>query len=119
YYKIFKTKTRYSGTQIMGWNNEDIINELCKDVSFIPHLISLEQIKIFVYGVGYSSRTDLFNAGPGFKSSLLYRYQGNTNALFISKIEENSCIIEIYQNQECKCVIKGESPINIWKNSGL
>jgi hypothetical protein len=119
YSKIFETKTRYSGIQIMGWNNEDIIKELCKDVYFIPHLILLEQIKIFVYGVGYSSRTDWFNAGPGFKSSLLYRYHGNIQALFVSKIKENSCILEIYQNQECKCIIKGESPINVWENSGL
>lgn len=119
YSKIFETKTRYSGIQIMGWNNEDIIKELCKDVSFVPRLISLEQIKIFVYGVGYSSRTDWFHAGPGYKSSLLYKYSGNTMALFISRIEETSCILEIYQNQICKLIIKGESPINVWKNSDL
>jgi hypothetical protein len=119
YYRIFKTKTHYSGTQIMGWNDENILKELYKDVSFIPHLISLEQIKIFVYGVGYSSRTDWFNAGPGFKSSLLYKYHGNALALFISKIKETSCILEIYQNQECKCIIKSKSPISVWKCSGL
>ncbi|GBB84796.1 hypothetical protein RclHR1_11370001 [Rhizophagus clarus] len=43
----------------------------------------------------------------------------NTHALFISKIEETSYTLEIYQNQECKRIIKDESPINIWKNLGL
>ncbi|GBC53669.2 hypothetical protein GLOIN_2v1483553 [Rhizophagus irregularis DAOM 181602=DAOM 197198] len=113
YFKIFETKTRYSGVQIMGWNDENIIKELCKDVFFVPRLISLEQIKIFVYGVGYSSRTDWFYAGPGYKSSLLYnKYRGNTMALFISKIEETKCILEIHQNQKCKRIIEGESPID-------
>ncbi|CAB4439189.1 unnamed protein product [Rhizophagus irregularis] len=106
YFKIFETKTRYSGVQIMGWNDENIIKELCKDVFFVPCLISLEQIKIFVYGVGYSSRTDWFYAGPGYKSSLLYKYGGNTMALFISKIEETKCILEIHQNQKCKRIIE-------------
>lgn len=120
YFKIFETKTRYSGVQIMGWNDENIIKELCKDVFFVPRLISLEQIKIFVYGVGYSSRTDWFYAGPGYKSSLLYnKYRGNTMALFISKIEETKCILEIHQNQKCKRIIEGESPIDVWKNSDL
>ncbi|CAB4481821.1 unnamed protein product [Rhizophagus irregularis] len=119
YFKIFETKTRYSGVQIMGWNDENIIKELCKDVFFVPRLISLEQIKIFVYGVGYSSRTDWFYAGLGYKSSLLYKYHGNTMVLFISKIEETKCILEIHQNQKCKRIIEGESPIDVWKNSDL
>ena len=50
----------------MGWNDENIIEELGKDVTFIPQSISLGQIKIFVYGVGYSSQTDWFHAGPGY-----------------------------------------------------
>ncbi|GES80416.1 hypothetical protein GLOIN_2v1483553 [Rhizophagus clarus] len=81
YFKIFETKIYYSEIQIMGWNNKDIIKKLCQDISFISHLISLEQIKIFVYEVGYSSRTDWFNAGPGFKSSLIYKYQENMHIL--------------------------------------
>ncbi len=119
YSKAFATDTRYSGSQIMGWNDENIIEELGKDVTFIPQSISLGQIKIFVYGVRYSSRTDWFHAGPGYKSSLLYKYNGNTQALFVSKIEDTSCILEIYQDQICKSVIKGKNPIDVWKSSGL
>lgn len=119
YFKIFGTETRYSGTIIMGWNNKDIIKELCEDVSFIPHSFFVGQIKIFVYRVGYSSRTDWFHAGPGYSSSLLYRFNGNRLAIFVSKIEDTSCILEIYQDQELKKIIKGENPIDVWKDSGL
>ncbi|GES76773.1 hypothetical protein GLOIN_2v1483553 [Rhizophagus clarus] len=35
------------------------------------------------------------------------------------QIMETSYTLEIYQNQECKRIIKDESPINIWKNLGL
>lgn len=56
----------------MGWNNENIINILSEDVSFIPRSFLLGKIKIFVYGVGYSTNMDWYYAGPGYKSSLLY-----------------------------------------------
>ena len=119
YSKIFATETRYSGAIIMGWNNKDIIEKLCENIPFIPCSFLVEKIKIFVYGVGCSSRTDWFYAGPGYKSSLLYRFNGNKQAIFISKIEDTSCILEIHQNQKCKRIIKGESPIDVWKNSDL
>ncbi len=119
YSKVFATETRYSGLLIMGWNDENIIKELYEDVSFIPQLFLLEKIKIFVYGTGYSSRTDWFYAGPGYKSSLLYKFDGNKQALFVSKIEDSSCTLEIYQDQILKCTIKGKDPLDVWKTSGL
>ena len=119
YSKVFATETRYSGLFIMGWNDKNIIKELYEDVSFIPQLFLLEKIKIFVYGTGYSSHTDWFHAGPGYKSSLLYKFNGNKQALFVSKIEDSSCILEIYQDQILKSEIKGKNPIDVWKTSGL
>uniref|UniRef100_U9T999 Uncharacterized protein n=1 Tax=Rhizophagus irregularis (strain DAOM 181602 / DAOM 197198 / MUCL 43194) TaxID=747089 RepID=U9T999_RHIID len=120
YSKVFATETRYSGLLIMGWNNENIIKELCDDVSFISQSFLLDKIKIFVYGTGYSSHTDWFHAGPGYKSSLLYKFNENKQALFVSKIEEDfSCILKIYQDQILKSTIKGKNPIDVWKTLGL
>ncbi|RIA80884.1 hypothetical protein C1645_837896 [Glomus cerebriforme] len=53
------------------------VEKLSEDISFISRSFSLEQIKIFVYRLGYSSRTDWFHAGSGYKSSLLYRFNEN------------------------------------------
>ncbi|RHZ55870.1 hypothetical protein Glove_410g98 [Diversispora epigaea] len=117
YFKIFATKTRYSGSLIMGWNDDDIINKLSEDIPFIPRSFSLEKIKIFVYGVEYLTCMDWFYAGPGYKSSLFHRFQGNRQALFVSKIEKTSCILKIYQDLELKITITSKNPIDIWKNS--
>ncbi|CAG8733087.1 11080_t:CDS:2, partial [Funneliformis caledonium] len=71
YSKIFATKTRYSDSLIIGWNDENIVNELNKD-----HC-----------------------AGLGYKSSLLHKFR-DKQALFISKIKETLCTVEIYQDQK-------------------
>jgi hypothetical protein len=119
YSKVFKSRTRYSGSLIMGWNDENIIKKLNEDIPFTPHSFLLERIKIFVYGAGYSTHTDWFNAGPGFKSSLIHKFDGNRQALFVSKIEEKSCVLEIYQDQKLKVTIVDKNPIDVWKNSAI
>ena len=120
YSKIFATKTRYSGSLIMGWNDKNIIKKLSENISFIPQSFLLGNIKIFIYGIGYSSNADWFHAGSGYKSSLLYKFDGNNKALFISKIEEDTlCTLEIYQDQELKTTFSNKSPIDVWKISGL
>ncbi|RHZ77211.1 hypothetical protein Glove_184g84 [Diversispora epigaea] len=119
YFKIFRSKTRYSGPLIMGWTDENIINKLNEDIPFIPHSFLLEKIKIFVYRVGYSTNIDWFNARPGYKSSILHKFDGNKQALFVSKIEETSCILEIYQDQILKTIIESKNPIDIWRNSTI
>jgi hypothetical protein len=115
YYEIFKTKTRYSGLLVMGWNDENIINELNEDVLFTPRSFSLDKIKIFVYGVGYSRHEDWYYAGPGYKSSLLYKLR-DKQALFVSKIEEDLCIIEVYQDQKLQTTFTSQNPVDVWKN---
>src|ERR1051325_6260728 len=95
YSEIFKTKTRYSGYLIMGWNNKTIINKLNEDVPFTSRSFLLDKMRIFVYGVGYLACMDWYNAGPGYKSSLIHRFR-DKQSLFVSKIEENLCIIEVY-----------------------
>ncbi|CAG8690654.1 10884_t:CDS:2, partial [Funneliformis caledonium] len=115
YSKIFATKTRYSGSLIMGWNDENIVNELNKDVPFTPHSFLLEKIKVFVYGVGYSTNIDWHCAGLGYKSSLLHKF-GDKQALFVSKIEETLCTVEIYQDQKLQTTYVSNNPIDVWKN---
>ena len=99
----------------MGWNDEDIISKLNEDVPFTPCSFLLDKMRIFVYGVGYSMHVDWYYAGPGFKSSLLYKF-GDKQALFVSKIEETSCIIEVYQDQKLKTTITSQNPVDVWKN---
>src|SRR4051794_6674454 len=115
YSEIFKNKTRYSGPLVMGWNDENILNKLNEDVPFTPCSFSFDKIKIFVYGVGYSTNVNWYYAGPGYKSSFLYKFEDKL-ALFVSKIEEDSCIVEVYQDQKLKITFTSQNPVDVWKN---
>ncbi|RIB18837.1 hypothetical protein C2G38_2183552 [Gigaspora rosea] len=55
YRQCFNTCTRYLGYQIMGWNDNNIIEKLKEDIQFIPFNIKLGSNNIFIYSIGISS----------------------------------------------------------------
>ncbi|CAG8472203.1 14177_t:CDS:1 [Funneliformis caledonium] len=118
YTQIFENGTRFSGPLVLGWQDEDIIHRLLGDVLFVPISIIIESLKIFIYGIGVSSQVDWLNAGSGYKSSLIYKFNGNKQAIYVSKIEDK-CILEIYQDNQLKKKFEGETPIAVWEKSEL
>ncbi|CAG8757400.1 14009_t:CDS:1, partial [Cetraspora pellucida] len=68
--------------------------------------------------IGVSSNADWHNAGPGFCSSLIYPYNKKP-AVFVSKILEDKCIIELYQDASKIKTFYGSTPFDVWKNSGF
>ncbi|CAB4375501.1 unnamed protein product [Rhizophagus irregularis] len=117
YAQIFENGTRFSGPLVLGWQEEDIIHQLLRDVSFVPISIFVDSLKIFVYGIGISSQVNLFNAGPGYKSSFTHKFDGNKQAIYVSKIEDDKCVLEIYQDNQMKTKFEGEMPIDVWEKS--
>ncbi|UZO17067.1 uncharacterized protein OCT59_008429 [Rhizophagus irregularis] len=117
YAQIFENGTRFSGPLVLGWQDEDIIHQLLKDVLFVPILILVDSLKIFVYGIGISSQANWLNAGPGYKSSFMYKFKSNKQAIYVSKIKEDKCILEIYQDNQMKKKFEGETPIAVWEKS--
>ncbi len=118
YAQIFQNKTRKSGSIVIGYDNQDIIEQLQEGVTFFPFIFYLEKIKIFVFGVGTSSKSEFHNAGSGYMSSFIYTYKKN-RVLFVSKIKENKCIVEIYQDYQCIETFEGHSPNEVWKALGI
>lgn len=78
----------------------------------------MEKIKIFVFQLGTSSQTASHNAGPDYMSSFTYTYKKH-QALFVSKIKDNKCTIEIYQGYQCVKIFEGRSLDEVWKISGI
>ncbi len=118
YEAIFHNKTRYSGPLIMGWTNKNIIQELSEDVEFFPVSVTVGTYKIFLFSVGTSSNITWKKAGNGYKSSLVHSF-GRKASVFVSKIEKEKCILEIYQESHvCKKYV-GATPDEVWKNSGF
>jgi hypothetical protein len=109
YSKIFNNGTRYSGHAIMGWNNENILEALRKDIEFFPVVCLVGEYKVFLYTVGYSLRQEWKYAGPGFQSSIIHLFKG----ICVSRIENEHCIVEIYQDFQLKEKFIGTSPDDV------
>ena len=106
------------GPLVLGWQGENIIHQLLKDILFVPAVsIFVDSLKIFVYGIGASSQVNWLNAGPGYKSSFVHKFNGDKQAIYVSKIEEDKCVLEIYQDNQMKKKFEGETPIAVWKMS--
>ena len=74
--------------------------------------------KIFLFSVGTSSNITWKKASNGYKLSLVHPF-GWKASVFVSKIEKEKCILEIYQESHvCKKYV-GATPDEVWKNSGL
>ncbi|PKY61695.1 hypothetical protein RhiirA4_523270 [Rhizophagus irregularis] len=117
YKNRFNTSTRYSGYQAMGWNDKNILETLKKDVDYIPVTVNVGNCKIFIYSMGSSSHKKWCYAGSGFQSSLLYRYE-KKQSIFVSRIEEKRCIVEIYRDSTLIKQFIGKTPDEAWGKSG-
>ena len=72
YQRIFNTKTKYSGTSVMGLENVDINNQLLVDVEFQPFSIKVDNYNVMVFSIGISSQKDWLGAGAGYMSSFVH-----------------------------------------------
>ncbi|RHZ49143.1 hypothetical protein Glove_529g24 [Diversispora epigaea] len=118
YQNIFNNGTRYSGPIVIGWNNEKIINTLSSNIDFYPFTCKLEEYEIFIYGLGSSTSLDWNKAGNGYKSSLIHIYM-KRQAIFVSEIEDDKCFVHIYQNFKLQKSFSGNTPNDVWKDSGF
>ena len=118
YQSIFNTRTRYSGTLVMGLENIDIINQLLVDVEFQPFSIKVDSYNVLVFSVGISLQKDWLGAGSGYMSSFVHVYR-KKRCVFFQKFLEEFCIIEGFDGTEKVCEFKGSTPSEAWKNSGI
>ncbi|RGB23972.1 hypothetical protein C1646_676728 [Rhizophagus diaphanus] len=118
YQKIFQNKTQYSGHVVIGWNDKKLIDILSSTIDFHPFSCQLGEYEIFIYGLDLSTRSDWNKAGDGYKSSIIYKYKKRP-AIFVSEIIDNKCYVHIYQDFELQETFVGDTPDDVWKNSGF
>ncbi|RHZ90012.1 hypothetical protein Glove_9g308 [Diversispora epigaea] len=118
YQKVFNTKTEYSGISIMGFDDKNIIQQLLDKVEFIPIFLRIEKFSTVISGIGYSSFDQFYGAGTGFISSFITRYKGLQH-LFLLRIEDSQCIVEIYLDDNKIQQYIGLTPDDVWKNVGV
>ncbi|RHZ87508.1 hypothetical protein Glove_33g7 [Diversispora epigaea] len=73
YRQIFKTKTKISGSIVMGFDNKSIIAELLYNIEFHPYMINIEnKLSVMVFGSGISKNQGWMGAGEGYMASFIY-----------------------------------------------
>jgi hypothetical protein len=63
-------------------------------------------------GLGYSFKDGYYGAGKDFTSSFITRYR-NAQHLFLLKLEDNQCILEIYRNADKIEQFTGSTPDDV------
>lgn len=121
YQKVFGTKTEYSGLAVMGFESEDIIQKLIANISFFPLFLRIEKFLVVITNLGNSSsknENEYYEAQAGFTSSFITRYKGAQH-LFLLKINEEHCLLEIYFESTCIQKIIGDTSDNVWSQIGI
>ncbi|RHZ78939.1 hypothetical protein Glove_153g64 [Diversispora epigaea] len=119
YRQVFKTKTKISGSIVMGFDKESIIAELLDDIEFHPYIISIEnKLSVMVFGSGISKNEGWMGAGEGYIASFFYIFR-KERCLFVQKFIKNNSIIEIWNGDVKILDFKSDSPENVWRKVGI
>uniref|UniRef100_U9U554 Uncharacterized protein n=2 Tax=Rhizophagus irregularis (strain DAOM 181602 / DAOM 197198 / MUCL 43194) TaxID=747089 RepID=U9U554_RHIID len=118
YKEVFGTKTEYSGMAVIGFEDEKIIQQLLDKIEFFLIFLQIEKLSVVISGLGYSSKDGYYGAGEDFTSSFITRYQ-NSQHLFLLKLEDNQCILEIYHNANKIEQFTESMPNDVWKKVGI
>ena len=114
YNSLFNNKTRYSGPSVLGFDNENITQELLSDVLFCPFKITVDKLSILIIKLGNSND----NSMVGYQSSFMFKYR-DKQSLFLQKIERKKYCIEIFQKKERIAYYSDISPTEVWKKTGI
>ena len=101
----------------MGWNDKNILEILKQNIQYIPIIVNVENYEVFICSIGSSSREKWCYAGPGFQASLFHLYE-RKQSIFVSRIEEKKCIVEIYRESTLIKQFMGTTPDEVWKKTG-
>ncbi|CAG8790962.1 17771_t:CDS:1, partial [Dentiscutata erythropus] len=112
YHQLFKTKTKFSGPEVLGFDKTIITDELLSDLPFRPYNFQLGILRIWIVRIGSNEITTNL-AGPRFKSAFIYQYN-KSQALFFQEIDKNHCRLTIYY--ECNACIDfiEQNPDLVW-----
>ncbi|RHZ50567.1 hypothetical protein Glove_495g38 [Diversispora epigaea] len=112
--QLFDTKTEYSGIAVMGFEDKNIIQQLLDKVEFFPMFLRIEKFLVVISGLGYSSKNEYYEMGAGFIFTFITRFC-NAQYLFLLRIEDDHCFLEIYQDSKMIQQFIGLTPDDVWK----
>lgn len=117
YQRVFNTKTKFSGPEVLGFDKAIIMDELLSDLPFHPYIFRLGSLQIWIINIGSSSEILTNLAGPRFKSAFIYQYN-KRQALFFQEIEKNHCKVMIFYGSNVCINFIDQSPDLVWIQIG-
>ena len=114
YKKLFRTKTRYSGLDILSLEEDEIIEQLLSEVSFQLFRINYDNILIFIIHIGVSGDKTLNYAESEYVSSFSHRINYE-QCLIVQAINNSNVSIHIYRCDVLKEEHFGASPKEVWE----
>lgn len=119
YQKINVNSTRrISGAEVLGFESNEIVQELLLNVEFRPYSIQIENINLFICGLGCSNNDELCGAGNGYVS-IFNHTQKKKHCTFFQKIVDNKFIVEIWYENNLLKKIEKERPNDAWSEVGI
>jgi hypothetical protein len=114
YQQLFRTKTKFSGPMIMGFDKPAICEKLLEGVLFRPYFINLELIRVFVFGIARSENDQWGYAGIGFMSSFWFQLS-KQRCLFLQEFDEDVCRVTIMYKTEVEKTYCESTPDLVWE----
>ena len=114
YQQLFRTKTKFLGPMIMGFDKPAICEKLLEGVLFRPYFIKLGSIRVFVFGIARSENVQWGYAGVGFKLSFLFQL-AKQRCLFFQEFDDDACKVTIIYNTEVEKTYRESTPDLVWE----
>ena len=118
YQTLFKTETKISGPEILGFDIEIIADKLLSDLPFRLYNFQLGVLRIWIISIGYSNKIVTNLAGSGFKSAFIYQYK-KKRALFYQEIKRNNCEVTIFYGDDINVNFIDQDPNLVWLKIGI
>lgn len=114
YQRIFpNSNTKYSGPQVLGWDNPDFLEQSLTGIEFRPFLIKIDKYNIYITALGCPDETGNFGAGIGYTALFVGEYL-KKSATYVQRMDIDGCHIELYQDDELKQKYVGTTPNDVW-----
>ncbi|CAG8771438.1 2633_t:CDS:1, partial [Dentiscutata heterogama] len=105
--------TNFSGPQVLGWDNSNILKQSLTGIEFRPFLIRIDKYIIYITALGCPNEA---GAGVGYTAIFTGEHLGKC-AKYTQYIDLGGCHIEIYQDGVLKYHCIGKTPNEVWKAS--
>ncbi|CAG8609867.1 6041_t:CDS:2, partial [Diversispora eburnea] len=125
YQQIFNTKTKFSGLLVMGFDQQDIVNQMLENIQFRPFEFFIEKLRIIIIEIVWIK----IDNKPKYNANSLFGLENIYTQELIRQLKVPSCTLEEWNDEsilqeifkyhfkkQMKSNINWMEFIRLWKN---